>query len=102
MTSTTLPVKKWGIIQYNTISVIKWPGEENAVLWHGATADTYVISPFGQILFEQLAFHPLTLKELVRNLSELIDVENLDDLADSVMHYLNQFKIMGFLENITE
>jgi len=98
----THQAKKWGIIKHYNISVLRWPDEDNAVLWHEATADTYVINPFGQILFEQLAFHPQTLNELVQNLSDRVDVDNLDNLTDSVKIYLNQFKIMGFLENITE
>lgn len=102
MTIKNQPLQRWGIIKHNNISVIKWPGEENAILWHAATADTYVINPFGQLLFEQLAFQPLTLNELVQNLSDKIDIDSMDEFSDSVKHYLNQFRIMGFVENIIE
>lgn len=93
----------WFIARNSSAYLINWPKEDNAVLWFSSTGDTFVVNSLGREIFMQLSQQSsLSLTEL----SQLLSLESKDvsasEFSKIILRYLNQFKLLGMLEEVFE
>jgi len=78
-----------------------WPDEDEAVLFHQGSGDTLMLNPLGEYLLKQLQVKPLNHAQLTASAADYFNIDNDDQLAQSMIDSLRTFRSLGLVVSDT-